>query len=61
MMLEYLQTLQMVNYVVWRNEFLLNISNVLLMYNVACLTFIRCGEDVLFVFLGRISQPRFRL
>jgi hypothetical protein len=59
--LQYLQTVMLVNYLAWRNKFLLNISNMLLIYNLACLTFIRCLEDVLFGFLGHICEPRFHV
>ena len=61
MILQYIQTVMLVNYLAWRNKFLLNISNMLLMYNLACLTSVRCLEDVLFGFLGHISEPRFHV
>jgi hypothetical protein len=61
MILQYLQTVMLVNYLAWRNKFLLNIRNMHLMYNLACLTFIRSLEDVLFGFLGHISEPRFHV
>jgi len=61
MILHYLQTVMLVNYLAWRNKFLFDISSMLLMNNLACLTFFRCLEDVLFGFLGHINEPRFRV
>ena len=61
MLLQYLQTVMLVNYLACRKKFLLNICNMLFMYNLACLTFIRCLEDVLFGFLGHISELKFRV
>jgi hypothetical protein len=61
MILQYFWTVMLINYLAWRHKFLLNIRNMLLMYNLACLTFIRCLEDVLFGFLGHISESMFHV